>query len=61
MQRENDQCMFIYSIKVYSSSSSNSISVEYKVVVYTGLGLLSVIYLQFESHLKSGKETVTHT
>lgn len=59
MQRENDQCMFIYSIKVYSSS--NSISVEYKVVVYTGLGLLSVIYLQFESHLKSGKETVTHT
>lgn len=59
MQRENDQCMFIYSIKVYSSS--NSISVEYKVVVYTGLGLLSVIYLQFESHSKSGKETVTHT
>lgn len=59
MQRENDQCMFIYSIKVYSSS--NSISVEYKVVVYTGLGLLSVIYLQFESHLKSGKDTVTHT
>lgn len=59
MQRENDQCMFIYSIKVYSSS--NSISVEYKVVVYTGLGLLSVIYLQFERHLKSGKETVTHT
>lgn len=53
--------MFIYSIKVYSSSSSNSISVEYKVVVYTGLGLLSVIYLQFESHLKSEKETVTHT
>lgn len=59
MQRENDQCMFIYSIKVYSSS--NSISVEYIEVVYTGLGLLSVIYLQFESHLKSGKETVTHT
>lgn len=59
MQRENDQCIFIYSIKVYSSSKS--ISVEYIVVVYTGLGLLSVIYLQFESHLKSGKETVTHT
>lgn len=58
MQRENDQCIFIYSIKVYSSYS---ISVEYIVVVYTGLGLLSVIYLQFESHLKSGKETVTHT
>lgn len=59
MQRENDQCMFIYSNKVYSSS--NSISVEYIVVVYTGLGLLSVIYLQFESHSKSRKETVTHT
>lgn len=46
-------------IKVYStSSSSNSISVQYIVV---GLLLLSVIYLQFESHLNSGKETVTHT
>lgn len=43
-------------IKVYSSS--NSISVQYIVV---GLLLLSVIYLQFESHSKSGKETVTHT
>lgn len=59
MQRENDQCMFIYSIKVYSSSKS--ISVEYIEVVYTELGLLSVIYLQFESHLNSGKETETHT